>query len=469
MTDSAERRGQDGNQIYRHEIAETIPRNEVDSLMEKVIRADFQSLKDYAGMRAKDLFREWLSASADNFQRFFICQAINAKTDFVNQLNEKERRKFLLKKSKERRKFKLAEDETLIYSNADMIHHPGLRVIFISGLILPFIVMIWLCYFFGNFWVFLAAFGWAIFYSLAALSKIFKTKLFLTNYRLGFCVTIFWKINLFFSSFAIKDAILWADIFIPGNQVDMGVRVSIRQVNDDVHRRYCLPVDVTFIFLECLTAIVRETGGNIYIPEFTATGRGRKRREVVFVHQFTGCSLADLKNWFFDVMGLMKKEAGLASSNKQQLRAVAAFFSDDRDNGRIVADTAIKKNTDKAEAIIARLPGYNWNPFSKSCDVLLTDKEFVVTEAGANQINARYPYGSVNIERHNERIKIYFKGKFLFSLYIFFGTTGNPREMSFPLVGVLRLLGCPAPVSYQHLGGGVFYDIYVSIDNVKRS
>jgi hypothetical protein len=437
----------------------------------KEVKVDFKPRKDYAWLPTPDLFREWLALPTNSFQRFFVYQGLKGRPYDLDRLNERERQQLTRKKNKEKQEFRLQEAETLIYCNADLIHPPILRAVCFFLSVLPFFIVgigVILKKFGFHFYEYddlflvhaMAGIGWFMGFWVIRMFKLFATKVFITSSRIGFSLTIWRNINFHFSYLDISSSIILADLYKTSSYsrerfwgAYMGAIIAIRQIDNDILRRFWLPLEEGVLFLECLAAIVRDTGGAIYIPKFVIEDtRLNGRVEKLFSHQFSDCQGPALKNWYARVRQRLTRQNISSNSDLQQLLAIASFIDQPDDCREYLEYPDIKKQLPENVTFLAKIKCTSTIlTYFKKDFVFLTNQGFIHLDNKLQTIKGIYPYHSIKIEYYMYHVMFYKNntGIFMIDLLAHAGEELFNYPLRFPLRDTLRLFGCRLPSAYE--------------------
>jgi len=425
----------------------------------RVRKYRFKPLKEYAGLTASALAEEWLKTRPDNLQRVFIYQAIRKTPNFFFKLDEKEQRQINLRNRKEQKRFKLQDDEVLVYCLDDMIHHVLGYITFVSLSIFPFVFLLITSQlvektsFTHNFLLVV----WLPSYCIIRTLKIFQSKIFITNLRIGCCLTILWRFNCFFYFLEFVNKVVSANfeavlkdstkIKFAGKQSNRNfgiyrpnnILVSIWQINNDVRRSYRFNQFSMISFLECLIVLIKENGGIIYIPKFVELGeQANGTMGVVYSHQFTGSDLNALKEWYTKVKRVMVSKTLTSNPQLKMISEIANYFDPKQVHDVQSEYNELKSQIDEKLTFITKMQvGFY---YTRSLDGYLcfTDKGLILSDKHLKSIKNFYRYPDIKLKRLPHSVKLY-------SRHAFFCLIDFRNIARFPVIETLSLLGCSMP------------------------
>ena len=430
----------------------------------------FKPLKDYADLSVSALVEEWLNTPADSLQRVFIYQAMKKMPDFF-QTNENEHHQTSLRNMEEKKTFKLRNNEVLIYCLSDIIHHTAWRTILGSLFLFPF--LIWLGFIFlikdipisadmyldyyVKLFMFVCGMFWFPTCWLIRKLKIFKSKIFITNLRLGCCLTVFGKFNFSFDFLDYAQKLILADFRIvlpdipkltrkPGSwhfglYTPKRVSVAIWQINNDTCRSYFFYPYSMISFLECLIALINESGGCIYIPEFIELGeQANGAMGVVNAHQFTGGDLNALKEWYAKARRLIASITPASNSHLKTLLEMANYIDLKQAPDVQFEYDALKRQIDEKLSFFTKIrpPGFLYTGTVSGYYLCFTDKGLISADKQLKAVRCFCRYSDIRLNRSPYSVKLYSRDK-CFGEIQFFGSA------RFPVIETLSLLGCARP------------------------
>jgi len=444
---------------------------------------DYKPTKNYTEMTALTLLQDWMALPPSNYQRFFVYLALRAKpggffkSDAIKQLSDVEQRKFFSKVTKEQRLFRLKETETLIYCISEMIHHPLWRLFIFLLATLPLGITLWIAIITHNYdnpfigqTALFALLVWII-----QKTRIFTSKLFISNYRLGFCLTIFSTNNFYFSAINFSNSVFLMNLEtvkmtadrVRGPLFAWEILLKIWRLNDNSCQKYWIASDSGEPFIQCLAAIIRDNGDDIYIPEnIWRTFKKYKNPNANLVPTESIYTGMDIKDWYkkvhqvlegkkfqtgskfrkcfevvcyklisynFEISGTIDYQTGY-----HQLQRMASFMT----TGNVKPygiDYNETGNQFENRMIIAKFRCSRFDSFFERNDwIYFTNEGLLIANNEIKSIKAFYRYHNINIKCFDNYIILNYNNKL--SSKINFS-----KPLGFPLVETLVLLGCPKP------------------------